>query len=416
MANFDRGRRVVVTGAGVVSPIGENVPAFWASLVGGVTGIGPLEGLDLQQGDVRIGGQIKNFNQKSRLGHWTREKTILHSDRYSWLAAAAADEAIKQSNLDVPFGRPYRAACIIGSAAGGQSSGEKGCRDRFALKKPAVHPMFLPRIIGSSAAAHVGIEYGIKGPTLGVCSAGASAAHAISLGFDYIRHGMVDVAIVGGSDSAITLGALLAGQALDLLSSEGCFPFSLNRSGTVLSEAAGVLVIESEQHANTRGAHVQAEVCGYGLSASGGDMVAPDVGSMSSAMTLALQNAELDPPDIGYLNAYGTATRANDRCETLAIKRVFGEHAHAMGISSTKSMHGHAMGASGAIEVIACIEALRNQSIPPTIGLTQPDPECDLDYVPKCGRATTSVYAMSNSFGLGGLNAVLILGLLPAQR
>jgi len=259
----------------------------------------------------------------------------------------------------------------------------------------------------------VGIEFGVKGPTFGICSGGASAAHTITLGCDYIRHGQADIVVVGGSDSAITLGAILASQALHLLSPKGCFPFSNNRNGTVLAEAAGVLVMESYEHACTRGAQILSEIWGFGLTSSSTHMMAPDVEGMSEAMRRALQDAELDPTDIGHINAQGSATRANDLCETEAIKRVFGAHSYTIGVSATKSMHGNAMGASGAIEAIACVEALRQNLMPPTIGLSEPDPECDLDYVPFNSRAKPLSYAMSNSFALSGLNAAIVFGSPP---
>ena len=351
--------RVVVTGVGVVTSIGQTVPELWSSLTQGLCGIDSLDIEGLEQNDVRIGGQVKAFNPKARLAHWVRDKTILHSDRYSWLAAAAASEAIEQSGLEVPFARPYRVACLIGSAAGGQTSGEKGCRDRFADRKRAVHPMFLPRVIGSSAAAHVGIEYGVKGPTFGICSAGASAAHAIGLGRDDILHGLVDIAIVGGADSALTLGAMLAGQASGLLSSDGCFPFARNRNGTVLAEGAGVIVLEKRQHAIARGAPMLAEICGFAMASDSTDMLVPSAECMSAVMRQALEEAQLDPSEIDYVSAHGAGTRLGDLSETRAIKNVFGSHAPNLPISSTKSMHGHAMGASGALSIIVCIEAMR---------------------------------------------------------
>lgn len=401
---------VVVTGMGLVTPIGNTVEDFWRSLVHGRCGIGPLQGGDFEHLELAVAAQIKDFDPRQHLKHWRRDKTILHADRFSWLAAAAADQAIAQTGLEVPFENPYRAACIIGSAAGGQLSGEKACRDRFIENKRAVHPMFLPRIIASSASAHVGIEYGVKGPTFAVCSAGSSAAHSISVGRDYIRHGVADVAIVGGTDSLITYGILLAGLDLNLLSREGCYPFAANRNGTVLAESAGVLVLESARHAKARGAKVLADLCGIGLSSSATDMLKPDPASMGDAMQAAVDDARVATADIDYVNAHGTGSRLNDRAETRAIKSVFGEHANAMGVSSTKSMHGHGMGAASAVEAIACVKALETSCMPPTIGLREQDPDCDLDYVPLKVREKKLRHVMSNSFSLGGLNASLIFG------
>jgi nodulation protein E len=390
------------------------VTDFWNGLKQGRSGIGPVEGVELYNLKIRIAGQIKDFDHGERLKHWQRDKTILFSDRFSWLAAAAADEAIKQSSLEVPFKRARRVACVIGSGAGGQITGETASRNVFILDKRAVHPMTLPRIVGSSATAHVGIEYGAKGPTFATCSAGASAAHAIGIGRDYIRHGLVDVAIVGGSDSMITYGGMLACQAMRLLSPQGCFPFSRMRNGTVLAEGAGVLVLESERHATERGAKMLAELRGLGLTSNSTDMVHPDIEAISEAMRRALDDAKLEPTAIDYLNANGTATVLNDLNETKAIKNVFGRHASNIGISSTKSMHGHPMGASGGIEAVACLKAMEDGWMPPTIGLDERDPQCDLDYVPNVGREKKLTYTMSNSFGLGGLNAVLVFGPPPA--
>jgi nodulation protein E len=399
---------------GVVTPIGHTVADFWKGLKQGRSGIGPVEGVELYDLKIRIAGQIKNFDHGERLKHWQRDKTILFSDRFSWLAAAAADEAIKQSSLEVPFKRARRVACVIGSGAGGQITGETASRNVFILDKRAVHPMTLPRIVVSSATAHVGIEYGVKGPTFATCGAGASAAHAISVARDYIRHGMADVAIVGGSDSMITYGSMLACQAMRLLSPKGCFPFSRNRNGTVLAEGAGVLVLESERHATERGVKMLAELRGLGMTSNSTDMASPDIEATSKAMRLALDDAKLEPAAIDYLNANGTATVLNDLNETKAIKNVFGSHASNIGVSSTKSMHGHPMGASGGIEAVACLKAMEDGCMPPTIGLDERDPQCDLDYVPNVGREKKLTYTMSNSFGLGGLNAVLVFGPPPA--
>ena len=408
MAYCGEDRRVVVTGMGVVTPIGQTITEFWASLKRATSGIAPLEGIPIELLKVRIAAQIKNFDQNVQLKHWRRDPTILHSDRYSWLAATAADEAIKQSGLEAPFKSPDRAACIIGSGAGGQITAETACRDQFIDQKRAVHPMTLMRTISSSAAAHIGIEYGVKGPTFAVCSAGSSAAHAIGIGRDLIRNGVVDVAIVGGSDSMITYGAILASQSLRLLSPQGCFPFARNRNGTVLGEGAGVLVLESEAHAIARGAGILAEFCGFGMTSNSKDMVGLDVEAASAAMALALADARLEPAAIDYLNANGTGTVCNDRNETAAIKSVFGRHAYKLGVSSTKSMYGHPFGAAGGIEAVACVKAMEAGWMPPTIGLDEKDPDCDLDYVPNVGRERNITYTMSNNFALGGLNAVLI--------
>jgi nodulation protein E len=399
---------------GVVTPIGNDVAEFWQGIQEGRSGVGPVGGFPLEDLKILIAAQVKNFDHRARLKHFARDKIILHADRYSWFAAAAADEAMKQSGLKTPFADPYRTACVIGSGAGGLVTFENAYRDLFIHNKRATHPLTLLRIIGSSAAAHVGIEYGVKGPTFATCSACSTAAHAIGTGRDYIRHGMVDVAIVGASESVINYGTMKAWQAMHVLSPQGCFPFAKKRNGTVLGEGAGVLVLESLGHAKARGANILAELVGYGMTSDSRDMVNPDIEGPSEAMRLALDDAELSPGDIQYLNAHGTATTINDRNETNAIKKVFGDQAKNLAVSSTKSMHGHPLGAGGAIEAVASIKAMREGILPPTIGLDEADPECDLDYVPNTARAKKVTYAMSNSFAFGGLNAVLVFGPPPA--
>ncbi|MGE3708780.1 MAG: beta-ketoacyl synthase [Hyphomicrobiaceae bacterium] len=407
-------RRVVVTGLGVVTPIGLDVAEFWAGIKEGRCGVSELTGFPLEDLKILIAAQIKNFDPKARLKHFKRDKIILHADRYSWFAAAAADEAMRQSGLEIPVSDPYRTACIIGSGAGGLVTYEKAYRDLFIENKRATHPLTLLRIIGSSASAHVGIEFGIKGPTFATCSACSTAAHAIGIARDYILNGVVDCAIAGASESVINYGTMKAWQALHVLSPEGCFPFAKKRNGTVLGEGAGILILESLEHAKARGARILAEIVGYGMTSDSKDMVNPDTEGPREAMRMALKDAGLVPADIDYLNAHGTATAINDKNETNAIKELFGEHASKLAISSTKSMHGHPLGAGGGIEAVACIKAMQEGFVPPTIGLDEPDPECDLDYVPNQGREKKVTYAMSNSFAFGGLNAVLVFGPPPA--
>lgn len=414
MADKQEKRRVVVTGMGVVTPIGLDVDAFWQGLRDARVGVSALEGFPLDDLKILIAAQIKDFDPKEHLRHFSRDKIILHADRYSWFAAAAADQAVKQSGLEMPCPDPYRTACIIGSGAGGLVTYEKAYRDLFIHNKRATHPLTLLRIIGSSASAHVGIEYGVKGPTFATCSACSTAAHAIGIARDYIENGLVDVAIAGASESVINYGTMKAWQALHVLSPEGCYPFAKKRNGTVLGEGAGILVIEEYEHAKARGATILAELCGYGMTSDSKDMVNPDIEGPRVAMQRALADAGLEPTAIEYLNAHGTATSINDKNETNAIKEVYGDHAYKLAISSTKSMHGHPLGAGGGIEAVACIKAINEGWVPPTAGLDEADPDCDLDYVPHVGRDLTVNYAMSNSFAFGGLNAVLVFGKPPA--
>jgi nodulation protein E len=380
----------------------------------GKSGVSPLGGFPLDDLKILIAAQIKNFDPKESLKGYQRDKIITHADRYSWFAGVAAAEAVKHSGLTFPIENPYRAACIIGSGAGGLTTFENAYRNLFIENKRATNPLTLLRIIGSSASAHVGIEYGVKGPTFATCSACSTATHAIGIARDYISHNLVDVAIAGASEAVINYGTMKAWQALHVLSPQGCFPFNKKRNGTVLAEGAGILVLEELEHAKRRGAKILAEIVGYGMTSDSKDMVNPDIEGPREAMRLALQDAKVPPMKIDYLNAHGTATTINDKNETNAIKDLFGKHAYKVAISSTKSMHGHPLGAGGGIEAVACIKAMQEQWVPPTIGLDEPDPECDLDYVPNVRRNMKVGYTMSNSFAFGGLNAVLVFGPSPA--
>jgi nodulation protein E len=413
MAQSNGARRVVVTGIGVVTPIGLNVDEFWASLQEGKSGVSELGGFPIDDLKILIAAQIKNYEPKVRLKGYKRDRIITMADRYSWFAADAAAQAVAQSGIEFPVENPYRAACIIGSGAGGLTTYENAYRDLFIHNKRATNPLTLLRIIGSSASAHVGIEYGVKGPTFATCSACSTATHAIGIARDYIRNNVVDVAIAGASEAVVNYGTMKAWQALHVLSPQGCFPFSKKRNGTVLGEGAGILILEEYEHAKRRGAKILAELVGYGMASDSQDMVKPTVEGPSYAMQMALDDAKIEPGDIDYLNAHGTATMDNDINETRAIKNVFKDAAYKVAISSTKSMHGHPLGAGGGIEAVACIKAMQESWVPPTIGLDEPGPECDLDYIPNVGRKLPVNYAMSNSFAFGGLNAVVIFGQPP---
>ena len=284
----------------------------------------------------------------------------------------------------------------------------------FKENKRATHPLTLLKAIGSSASAHVSIEYSIKGPTFGVVSACSTATHAIGLTYRMIREGLVDLGIAGAAEASLNWGATRAWQAMRVLSPDGLWPFAKKRNGTVLAEGAGILMLEEYEHAKARGAPILAELLGYGMTADAADMVNPSIDGASTAMQMALDDAALGASDIDYVNAHGTATAVNDINETRAIKRVFGTAANRLSISSTKSMHGHCLGAGGGIEAVAAIKALGEGFVPATVGLDEPDPECDLDYTPNVGKKREINYAMSNSFAFGGLNAVLVFGPPPA--
>jgi nodulation protein E len=410
MTGESGGRRVVVTGQGVVSSIGTGVESFWSSIRRGACGVGPIKNFPLQDLYITIASEVKDFDARERCP----SKPLLLADRYSQFAGAAAIEAMTQAGFSGRIENGERAASIIGSGIGGLATLEKGYEDLFIHKKKATHPLTLLRTIASSAAAHVSIEYGIKGPCFGTVSACSTAAHAIGLAYQMIRGGMIDLGVCGASEAGITYGAMRSWQAMRVLSPDGLFPFAKRRNGTVLAEGAGLLVLESLDHAKARGAKPLAELKGFGMTSDAADMVNPDIEGPTVAMQLALSDARLSPEDIDYVNAHGTATTINDVNETRAIRRVFGSAADKLSVSSTKSMHGHCLGAGGGVEAVACIKALEENFVPPTIGFDEPGEGCDLDYTPNKGRSREVNYAMSNSFAFGGLNAVLVFGPPPA--
>jgi len=340
----------------------SNGGPFWESVRAGRCGIGEIKGFDTSELYIHIAGEVDGFEPRKLL----ESKHILLADRYSQFAGVAAKEAMAQAGFDGPVENGLRAACIIGSGIGGLVSLEKGYEDLFRHNKKATHPLTLLRSIGSSAAAHVGIDYGIKGPCFGTVSACSTAAHAIGLTYQLIRSDAADLGVAGASEAALTFGSLRAWQAMRVLSPEGCYPFSKRRNGTVLAEGAGVLVLEELEHARARGATILAEVVGFGMTADAGDMVNPDIDGPTNAMRLALEDAELSPGDIDYLNAHGTATTVNDINETRAIRKVFGGAADDLLVSSTKSMTGHTLGAGGAIEASACLMAMQDNFARPT--------------------------------------------------
>jgi nodulation protein E len=338
------------------------------------------------------------------------------ADKYSQYAGYAAREAVGQSKLETPLSDAdsYRAACVIGSGVGGITTLELSYKMLFKENKRATHPLTLLKAIGSSASAHVSIEFGIKGPTFGVVSACSTATHSIGIVYRMIREGGIDLGLAGASEASLNWGTTRAWQAMRVLSPDGLWPFSKARNGTVLAEGAGILMLEEYEHAKARGAPILAELMGYGTTSDAADMVNPSIEGASTAMQMALDDSGLATSDIDYVNAHGTATAVNDINETRAIKRVFGKDANKLSISSTKSMHGHCLGAGGGIEAVAAIKAIGDNFVPATVGLNDPDPECDLDYTPNVGKEREVNYAMSNSFAFGGLNAVLVFGPPPA--
>jgi nodulation protein E len=331
-------------------------------------------------------------------------------DPVSQFALFAANEAIAQSGLDFSAGvLAQRTAVVVGTGVGGETTQDEQSRRLYADKATRVHPLSIIRLMTNAPASQISIAHGLRGPAFAVGSACASTYHAIAQAAMMIRSGVADVAIAGGSESGLSYGAFRAWEAMRVLADDTCRPFSANRRGLVLAEGAGMFVLESMAHARRRGAIILGELAGFGMTADAADIVAPDSRGAASAMTLAMADAGLAAQDVDYINAHGTGTLANDAAETAAIHAAFGNHAARLAISSTKSMHGHALGASGALELVAVLGAMRDSVVPPTANLDKADPACDLDYVPNSARSMTVRTALSNSFAFGGLNAVLAL-------
>ena len=395
--------RVVITGLGGVCSIGSSAAEIWDAMRNGRCGLGPLT-IDRRDLKTNIGGEIANLDDSAID---PRQRATM--GRFSVLAVLAAKEAFAHAGLDASAMRLARAGAIIGVAVWGADAVDESYRDVFLENKKRAHILTVPRAMPAAAAAQVSMALGLRGPVFGVASACSSANHAFSSAVDQIRSGRADVMLAGGADAPIQYGILKAWEAMRVLARDGCRPFSNNRDGLVLADGAGVIVMESLEFAQARGAKILAEIVGCGLSADAGDIVSPSIDGPIAAMQACLDDAGLFAADVDYINAHGTATRINDRIETAAIRSVFGAHADRLNVSSTKSMHGHCLGASGAIEIIACVNAIQHGVIPPTIGYVEPDPECDLDVTPNQARERKVDVALSNAFAFGGLNAVIAL-------
>ncbi|MGH8184592.1 MAG: beta-ketoacyl-[acyl-carrier-protein] synthase family protein [Rhodanobacteraceae bacterium] len=399
-------RRVVITGVGAICALGHDANAIWRGMREGKSAIAPLAGFENEDMRVKVAAQVRDYDPHA---HFDPRKLVL-LDRVSQFAVIAAREAVKQTGIDFAQGDiRQRTACVVGTGTGGEETNDEGSRRLYGEHNPRLHPLSIVRRMMSAPASQVSIEFGITGPSFAVSSACASANHAFAQAFALVRSGVADVALAGGTEACITLGVLRAWEAMRVLADDTCRPFCKQRRGLVLGEGAGMLVLEDFDHARARGANILAEFAGAGMSADAGDIVMPsDVGA-ARAINAALRDAQLNPGDIDYINAHGTATPANDPTETRAIHMALGEHARAVAISSTKSMHGHALGAAGALEIVAAIGALREGVIPPTANFIDADPECDLDYVPNTARGKSVRAVLSNAFAFGGLNAVIAL-------
>lgn len=398
-------KRVVITGAGTVNPLGHTVAQTFAAMRAGHCGIGPLDVRDVERLQIRIGGQVTGFDPDSR---FTRQQLSLY-DRFTQFTLAAATEAVAQSGLFFDGELADRAGVILGTAGGGVTTWDENYRTVYEEGKNRVHPFVVPKLMNNAAAAHVSMQHNLKGPSYTVSTACASSNHAMAQAFMMIRSGMAPVMLTGGSESMLCFGGVKAWEGLRVMSKDACRPFSLGRNGMVQGEGAGILVFEEYEHARARGADILCEVAGCAMTSDASDIVTPSQDGAARAMAGALADARIDAADVGYINAHGTGTTANDKTECAAVRQVFGPHAERLMISSTKSMHGHLIGGTGAVELLACIMALRDGVIAPTIGYEAPDPDCDLDVVPNTARDAQVDVALSNAFAFGGMNAVVAL-------
>lgn len=404
-------RRVVITGMGAVTPIGNDVETFWNNAKEGKLGIDFIKLLDNDLLDVKVAGEVKDFNPEPVMN----KKEAKRLDRFEQFGLYAADEAIKDSKLDLENEDLDRIGVILGSGIGGLMSIEEEGTKLYTGASKRVSPFFITMAIGNLAAGNVAIKYGLRGPCTNVVTACATGTNSIGDSYRLIKHGYADVMISGGTEAPITrlgIGGFNSMKALNSSNDpkKASTPFDKNRGGFVMGEGAGVVVLESLEHAQKRGANIIAEVVGYGSTCDAYHITspAPDGSGAAKAMKQAIDEAKITPEDVSYINAHGTSTSLNDKFETIAIKSVFGDNTK-VPVSSTKSMTGHLLGAAGAIETIICAKALQDDFIPPTIGYETPDEGLDLDYVPNEGRKQTLEYALTNSLGFGGHNATLLL-------
>ncbi len=398
-------KRVVITGAGTINALGHTVPDTLAAMREGQCGIGALDFRDVDRLAIKIGGQVHGFEVD---GRFNRQQMTLY-DRFTQFTLIAAKEAITQSGIVFSGEMSARSGVVLGTAGGGVSTWDDNYRSVYEDGKNRVHPFVVPKLMNNAAASHVSMEYNLKGPSFTVSTACASSNHAMAQAFTMVRSGLAPAMITGGSESMLCFGGVKAWEGLRVMSKDACRPFSANRNGMVQGEGAGIFVFEEYEHARARGAEILCEVAGFAMSSDATDIVMPSKQGAARAMAGALSDARINAQDVGYINAHGTGTAANDKTECAAVADVFGPHADNLMISSTKSMHGHLIGGTGAVELLACIMALRDGVIAPTIGYEEADPECALDVVPNEARDADVDVVLSNAFAFGGLNAVLAL-------
>jgi len=407
-------RRVVVTGMGVVTPVGSDLVTFWNNLTHGVSGIGPITHFDVTEFKCRIAGEVRGFVP---VEHFKTPKDVNRTDRFTHLAVAAAKSAMADAGLTGPIGDPERFGCMIGSGIGGLKTTEDQHTVLMQRGPSRISPFMIPMLITNMASGIISIEYGVQGPNYAPVSACATSAHAIGEAWRMIRDGDADAFLAGGSEAAIVplgIGGFAAMKALSTRNDDpagASRPWDKDRDGFVMGEGAGVVILEELEHAKKRGARIYGELAGYGLSGDAFHMSAPlpNHEQAQRCMRMALTKAGLNTTDVDYVNAHGTSTPVGDVCEVRAVKAVFGDHARgSLLTSSTKSMTGHLLGAAGAVETVVCLKAIETGVIPPTINLDNPGAECDLDFVPKTAREKKVKVALNNSFGFGGHNVTLI--------
>ena len=404
--------RVVVTGMGAVTPMGNDVKTFWENCKNGKTGIDLIKSFDTTDYKVKIAAEVKEFQQELYID----KRESKRMDRYCQFALAAADEAVKDSGLDLESIDKFRFGVLVGSGIGGLGTIEKEY-DKLIQKGPSrVSPLFIPMAISNMASGNIAIRYGARGICTSVVTACASGTNAIGDAFNILQKGSVDVMIAGGAEASVTPLGVAGFSSLTALSTSNnveraSIPFDKERDGFVIGEGAGILIMETLEHALKRGARIYCEVVGYGATCDAYHMTSPDPEGEGAArsMEMAMKDAGISKEEVSYINAHGTSTPYNDKFETIAIKRVFGEHAYKVPVSSTKSMTGHLLGAAGAVEAVVCINSIVDDFIPPTVGYKVKDEDCDLDYVPNVGRKTEVNVTMSNSLGFGGHNATIVL-------
>ncbi|KAJ49294.1 3-oxoacyl-[acyl-carrier-protein] synthase II [Clostridium tetanomorphum] len=405
-------RKVVVTGMGAITPVGNNVETFWNSLKNGVCGIDFIKAFDIENFKAKLAAEVKGFNPEDTID----KREAKRMDRFCQFAVAAAAEAIEDANIDLEKIEKEKFGVVVGSGIGGIGTIEKQQQTLLEKGPNRVHPLFIPMIISNMAAGNIAIKFGAKGICTTVVTACSTGTNCIGEAYRMIQNGSADIIIAGGSEASITPLSIAGFISITALSKStdpkrASIPFDKERNGFVMGEGAGIVILESLEHAKARNAKIYAEVVGYGATCDAYHITspAPEGEGAARAMKIAIEEADINPSDVSYINAHGTGTEPNDKFETAAIKTVFGDYAKEIPISSTKSMTGHLLGAAGAVEAVASIKAMEDNFIPPTIGYKVADEECDLDYVPNEGREKELNYVMSNSLGFGGHNAVILL-------